>query len=270
MTETLHEQQAANAFDRQAGVFDALYAGDVIVQYKRQRIRDHVNRFLKPNATILELNAGTGEDALYFATAGHRIHATDISESMQYQLRQKAIAANLQGAITTEICSFNHLETLKHTGPFDMVFSNLAGLNCTPDIQKVVLDCIPLIKPGGLLTAVIMPPFCLWESMLMFKGNFKTAFRRFAGAKGAEAHIEGVYFRCWYYRPARIRQIASGKLKCVGLEGLCTTVPPSYLVHFPAKHKTIYSRLQRLENRIKTWPLFRAIGDYYILTLQKL
>jgi hypothetical protein len=56
-----HEQQAAAAFDKQSVIFDQLYSADTIIQYKRQRVRNHVERYLSPNSNILELNAGTGE-----------------------------------------------------------------------------------------------------------------------------------------------------------------------------------------------------------------
>ena len=78
----IQEQSAGNAFGKQAPVFDQLYGSDSIVQYKRKRVRDHVEQWIKPGSYMLELNAGTGEDAVYFAKQGHRIHATDISTGM--------------------------------------------------------------------------------------------------------------------------------------------------------------------------------------------
>ena len=79
---TVNEQAAAKAFGKQAPVFDSQYTADTIIQYKRKRVRDHVLRYLKSKSTILELNAGTGEDAVFFAQNGHTVHATDISDPM--------------------------------------------------------------------------------------------------------------------------------------------------------------------------------------------
>ncbi|HKB43548.1 MAG TPA: hypothetical protein VKC90_04135, partial [Chitinophagaceae bacterium] len=62
----IHEQAAA-AFSKQASVFDHIYGNDTIIQYKRKRVRDHLMKFLPPQSDILELNAGTGDDAVYFA-----------------------------------------------------------------------------------------------------------------------------------------------------------------------------------------------------------
>ena len=95
MSTTHNEELASRAFSRQSPVFDNLYSGNIIIQYKRQRVRDHVARFLEPGSEILELNSGTGEDAAGLPP-GHRVHATDISIGMQEILEQKIAAANLQ------------------------------------------------------------------------------------------------------------------------------------------------------------------------------
>src|SRR5476649_2263883 len=90
-----YEQAAAAAFNKQAPLFDSLYSRDTIIQYKRKRVREHVMRFLPTRSHILELNAGTGDDAIYFAQQGHTVHATDISAGMQEVLGKKAVQCKL-------------------------------------------------------------------------------------------------------------------------------------------------------------------------------
>ena len=94
-TPILNEQAAAAAFSKQAPIFDELYGEDLIIQYKRKRVRDHVLPYLAPGSNILELNAGTGDDAVFFAQKGYKVHATDISHEMQKQLKEKVIAFDL-------------------------------------------------------------------------------------------------------------------------------------------------------------------------------
>ena len=60
----IYEQQAAAAFNKQSSFFDQIYSANTIVQYKRKRVRNHIERFMDPHSKILELNAGTGEDAV--------------------------------------------------------------------------------------------------------------------------------------------------------------------------------------------------------------
>jgi ubiquinone/menaquinone biosynthesis C-methylase UbiE len=268
-TSQLNEQLAAEAFSRQSGVFDQLYSADAIIQYKRGRVRSHVEQYLPAGASILELNAGTGEDAIYFARKGHRVHATDIAAGMQKKLQEKVLQAGFDKNITTEVCSFTNLQQLKNKGPYDLVFSNFAGLNCTDKLDEVLKDLPALLKPGGLATLVILPKFCLWETMLLLKGKFKTATRRFFSSKGASSHVEGTYFKCWYYNPGYVIRNTKNNFELVSVEGLCTLVPPSYMEGFAEKHPGIFNYLVKKENKLKaTWP-WRVIGDYYVITLQR-
>ena len=265
----LHEKVVANAFNKQAYIFDELYAGDSIIQYKRKRVREFVLNHLKPRSAILELNAGTGDDAIFFAQQGHTVHATDISDIMQAMLKEKAQLNGLKMNVSNELCSYTQLENLSNKGPFDLIFSNFAGLNCTNELSKVLQSFDQLLKPGGFAILVLLPKFCLWELLLLFKGKFKTALRRMTGSHGARAHIEGETFRCWYYNPSFIRKNKSRNFEVVSIEGLCTIVPPSYLQGFAEKHPAIYRLLVNLEEKWKTkWP-WKTIGDYYIIALRK-
>jgi ubiquinone/menaquinone biosynthesis C-methylase UbiE len=268
-TSTIHEQAAAAAFSKQAAHFDLLYNDNSIIRYKRRRVRIHVEKFLKPGSSILELNAGTGEDAVYFARQGHTVHATDIAAGMQEVGIKKIKEKELEGTVSFELCSFTNLEALHHRGPYDLIFSNFAGLNCTNELEKVLGSFSNLLNPGGHVTLVLLPKFCLWEFLLLFKGKFKTAFRRFSGKKGTKAKIDGEYFRCWYYDPSFIRKYLKDSFDTLALEGLCTLVPPSYIEHFAEDHPGLYRYLEKKEKSWKSkWP-WRSIGDYYIITLQK-
>lgn len=264
-----NETLAAEAFSAQSGVFDDLYRNNTIVHYKRNRIRAHVNSLLQPGSQLLELNAGTGEDSLYFASRGHHVHATDIAPGMLQQLQHKVQMAGLTEHISTELRSYTALDQLHEQGPFDHVFSNFAGLNCTDQLGHVLQSLSPLVKKGGTVTLVLLPSFCLWESALLFKGMWRTAFRRFAGKKGARSHVEGHYFRCWYYQPSFVKQIMREDFEHLCTEGLCTLVPPSYIEHFAEKYPRVYSMLCRLEeSHARRWP-WRNIGDYYIISFRK-
>ena len=266
---TLNEQAAEKAFTKQSGIFDELYSSNLIIHYKRQRVRDHVQQWIKPNSKILELNAGTGDDAIWFAKQGHHVHATDISKGMQDKLIEKAKYTGLDSKITNEVCSFTALHDLRNKGPFDLIFSNFAGLNCTGQLDEVLRSFSSLLKREAIVTLVILPKFCLWESMMFLKGDFKTASRRFFSGKGVEANVEGEKFTCWYYNPSYIIKNMKTGYDVLSVEGLCTIVPPSYLENFPNKRPSLFSWLKEKENKLKSsWP-WKSIGDYYIISLKR-
>jgi ubiquinone/menaquinone biosynthesis C-methylase UbiE len=270
ITGQINEQQAAAAFSKQATGFDDYDAGNTIVQYKRGRVREHVLRYMPPEGTILELNAGTGTDAVWFAERGYRVHATDIADGMQKKLREKVRVQGMEGRVTTELCSFTALDTLQQRGPYDLIFSNFAGLNCTDELDRVLESFWPLLRPGGQVSLVILPGFCLWETLMLFRGKWKTAFRRLtSGRRGAKSRVEGHYFRCWYYSPSYVIRHLGGDYELLSVEGLCTLVPPSYIEGFAEKHPMAYRTLRVWENKWKSrWP-WKYVGDYYIISFRK-
>ena len=268
-THIIYEQEVAAAFNTQSIRFDEIYSDNAIIRYKRKRVRDHVQKYIQPGCRILELNAGTGEDAVYFAQQGYTVHGTDLSAGMQQIFSQKIKAQGLEDRVSYELCSFTSLENLQCRESFDLIFSNFAGLNCTKELDKVLRSFSPLLKPGAVVTLVVLPRFCLWETMLILKGKFKPAFRRFFSKNGRIAHLEGKFFRCWYYNPSFIKKILEPGFEVLSIEGLCTLVPPSYIENFAGKYPKAFQFLKKKEEQWKTsWP-WRSIGDYYIISLKK-
>lgn len=268
-THLANETLAAKAFSSQGLVFDTVYGSDTMVQYKRSRVRKHLEQFLMPGSSILELNAGTGEDAIYFAERGYIVHATDIAVGMMDQLIRKRDTSKAAGNISYQLCSYLALDSLEQKGPYDCIFSNFAGLNCTGELDKVLHALPSLLKAGGIITMVVLPRFCLWEVLLIFKFKFRTATRRFFARSGASALVEDNPFRCWYYHPDDIINHLQNSFDVISIEGLCTIVPPSYIAGFDKKHPRIFHLLSRIENKLKTkWP-WKLIGDYFIITLRK-
>ncbi len=185
------------AFSKQSEHYDKDDDENAILQWMRKMVRDHVGRYLKNGDRILELNAGTGIDALYFAKNGYDIHATDLSEGMVKAIEEK-VKLNPGLKFTAQQCSYTELQNIK-AGPFNYVFSNFGGLNCIPDLQEVIKKLSPLLSPGAYVTFVIMPPVCPWEMIYLLKGDFKMAFRRFKKG-GSKAHLEGEYFQTYYFQ----------------------------------------------------------------------
>jgi ubiquinone/menaquinone biosynthesis C-methylase UbiE len=265
----INELKAAEAFSKQSKVFDQLYNNDTIIQYKRQRVREHILKYAQHQDSMLELNCGSGEDAIFFAQKGFKVHATDISDGMLNVLREKIADSLYEECISIEQCSFTELESLQNKGPFDYVYSNFGGLNCTAELEKVLSSFGEVVRPGGVVTLVIISKFCLWETLLLFKGKFKTAIRRFLSGRGRKAHIEGSFFKCWYYSPSFVKKHLQTKFELLSVEGLCSIVPPSYIENFPEKYPRAFQFLRKREDKLKgTWP-WNRMGDYFIISFRK-
>lgn len=254
-------REAPQAFSRQAPLFDAIDRDNAIIQWMRQRVYRHVEALLEPGSRILELNAGTGIDALHFAKQGHTVHATEIAEGMLEQLRKKASEFP---NITIQACDFTRLDEV-HDGPFDLVFSNFGGLNCIPNLQQITRHIPGLLQPGRLVTWVLMPRICPWEMAHALKGNFRLAFRRFRSG-GTAASVEGRPFRCYYFSRREVLRALGRDFRLVGQEHLGLFVPPPYHGRFPGRWPKLYRTLQRMDEAMRAWPLLRSWGDHIIVT----
>jgi len=124
---------------------------------RRNLIRNEVGLFLKPKHKILELNSGSGIDAVYFAQKGHEVLATDIAAESEIYITQKIETLKLN-RLKFEKCSFTNLKKLENNN-FDYIFSNYGGLNCIDNLLLVFEQFDALLLPKGYVSLVIMPPF---------------------------------------------------------------------------------------------------------------
>ena len=259
-----HLSSVAEAFSRKAKVYDEFGEGHPHLARMRHKVYDHVFRFLRPGDRILELNAGTGTDAVYFAQRGHAVHAIDISPGMLTAISEKIERYGLQDQIAVQACSFTELEKVQ-AGPYQYVFSNFGGLNCIPDLAQVSRQLSRVLSPGGHVTWVILPPICPWELAQIFRGQFKLATRRLH-PQGVLAHVEGVHFMTYYFSPQQVLRALGNDFHLRALEGLSILTPPADHKDFAYRFPRLYQLLARLDDRLSQVPPFNRWGDFTILT----
>jgi ubiquinone/menaquinone biosynthesis C-methylase UbiE len=262
-TNTKH---VSEAFSRQSAVFDALNKENKISEYLRDQFRREVLSQLKPASDILELNCGTGLDAVFFAQQGHKILANDNAKGMLEQLEKKIRENSLEKSIETLHCSFHEIHKIKNR-TFDHIISNFGGLNCSENLDEVLRQLSPLLKPGGKVTLMIMPNVCPWELALVFKGKFKTAFRRLK--KRAVAKVEGVEFYCYYYTPGYVKRALGKDFETISLKGVCVAVPPEFMQNFAERRPLVFERLKKFDKAISGIFPFTYCCDHFLITLQK-
>lgn len=256
----------AEAFSRTAEKYDSFAEDHPHLTRMRNKVYDHVSRYLPSGSRILELNAGTGTDAVALAQRRYHVHAIDIAPGMLARLQEKVERFHLRGQITSQECSFTNLNHVQ-SAPFDAVFSDLGGLNCIPDLTAVIKDLALVLKPGGLVTWVLMPPVCLWEMAEVFRGNFRLAFRRLA-RKGARSHLEGLYFDVYYFTARQVIQWFGKDYSLVALEGLSVITPTAESKNLARQFPRLYGTLAWLDDRLSPRPPWREWGDFYILSLR--
>ncbi len=253
------------AFGKQAEHYDQEDSANLILNDWRKQVYLHAERFLRPSSHVLELNAGTGIDAIHFAKAGHQVHAIDISPGMIGKIREKINEYHLEKLVTVQQCSFECLHMVREK-KFDYVFSNFGGLNCCRDLEVVANHLPQLLNKGAFVTWVVMPPICPWELAGIFKGN-KTALRRLKKG-GTTAYLQGESFLTYYHSLSSLQQKLGKDFHFRMAEGLGALSPPPSSIRFAMAHPTTVFLLKKLDHALKMRYPFNRWADHIIATFQ--
>jgi ubiquinone/menaquinone biosynthesis C-methylase UbiE len=254
-----------DAFSKQSLRFDEEDVGNPVLVRMRKQVYTHVDKYLKPQSKILELNAGTGIDAVRFVTQGHTVHATDLASGMIEQVNRKIDKHTLAASLSCEQISYTDLDSLKQRD-FDYIFSNFGGLNCIDDLKKVTRHFPMLLREESFITLVIMPVVCPWEIAGMLRHGRK-ALRRFR-PQGVLAHLEGKYFKTYYHSLETIKSAFDSRFKFIQSEGLASLSPQPHKSDFPSKHPRIDKALTLLDASLRNSFPFDRWADHIIVTFQ--
>jgi len=225
-------------------------------------------RYIPNGSSILELNAGTGVDAVFFADHGMSVHATDISEEMIRIIQAKVKSGHLETKISARALSFGEINNVTGSA-FDAVFSNFGGLNCIKDFSKLSPDLSSKLKPGGLFIAVVMNKFCPWEIFYyLLKFDRKNAFRRFR-KNGIMAELNGEKVKTYYFSPGEFTEAFSGNFEKVKISALAFKTPPPYLVGIYIRFKPIVKFFMLLDEFIMNIYPFNRLGDHFLIVMKK-
>lgn len=236
-----------------------------MLQRMRQQVYQHVQKFLKPNSKILELNAGTGIDALHFIQQGHQVHAIDIADGMIEQLKKKFISEEMSNKLSIQHLSYTELNKV-HGRNFDFVFSNFGGLNCVDDLKKVTTHLSQLIHYGSFITFVVMPVVCPWEIAGMFR-NGRNALRRFKSG-GVPAHLEGEYFQTYYHSLSSIKKAFDKQYTFIQSEGLAPLSASPHTNNFTERYPRLDNFMTKVDEKVRNHFPFNRWADHIIATFQ--
>lgn len=256
----------ADAFSRTARRYDEFADDHPHLRRMRGKVYRHLERVVPAGSRILELNAGTGTDAVHLASRGFRVHATDIAPGMLARLREKVARLGLEDRLSVQECSFLDLDRVAGA-PFDAVFSDLGGLNCTPDVGPVIESVRSLLRPGGTVVWVVMPRICLWELAFAFAGQFGFAFRRLS-RHGTRAHLEGRHFDVFYFSPKEIVAAFGPDFELLAIEGLSVITPTAESKNLARRHRLVYRALAWLDDRVAPHAPMSGWGDFFIVSLR--
>ncbi|WP_394747365.1 class I SAM-dependent methyltransferase [Spongiimicrobium salis] len=259
-----------NGFDLAASDYDVSFTHTHVGRLQRSRVYHFLNKYVfqNPKNEVLEVNCGTGEDALWLSQKSARVTATDLSMAMLTKAESKA-----QGKdnITYKTLDLNHFGETTFESGFDFIFSNFGGLNCIApkQMEKFIQDAGSKLNERGQMALVIMPKKTFMERLyFLIKGNRRKAFRRNTTTP-VMANVEGKEVATWYYDPSDIKAYAKNTFKVLTFKPIGFLVPPSYLEGFFSTKKKLLSLLGWIDRRLDFFNPLSAYADHFIIILEK-
>lgn len=257
----------ASPFDAMAADYDRSFSRSAIGQCLRAAVWRRLDEAFGPGERVLELNCGTGEDALHMAGRGVSVLATDNSPGMLAATRAKVDRAGVGHAVKVAPLALEELALgrAQLPAPFDGVVSNFGGLNCVDDLAGVARGLAAIVRPGGRALLCVMGPAVPWEwGWYLAHGQPRKVFRRL---RRGGTEWNGLTVR--YPSPRGVRRAFAPHFQQRRLAALGVLVPPTYAAGWAARHPSLLAALDRWERRIETIPPLPWLADHFLIELDR-
>ncbi len=255
-------------FDSLAATYDDAFTHTLIGRAQRNSVWRVIDALWQRGDRVLELNCGTGEDALHLACRGVRVVGCDESPAMIDIARRKCSQTNVSGTLEFHTLANENLGELRLQHQFSGVLSNFSGMNCVPSLASIAHQLAGFVLPNAPVVLCVSTRYCAWEfAWHALKGDFHTAIRRWKGY--AEGNVGGRGIRVWYPSTRQVEQAFSPWFRLEYVKGIGVAVPPTYVENWIKKRPRLFARLVTLDYLFSEIPLFRSLGDHVLLRFRR-
>jgi len=254
-----HQPSIQEAFDRHASVYDERFSSAVLGERIRSDFWQIADRAFASSRVILDLGAGTGEDAIHFAGNGIQVTAVDVSPGMIARLQSKAMAKGVSGRVRCVTGAMN--EYLPDNLRFDGIVSNFGAINCLPDLTWLRATCNVALAPRSPVVLTTMGwLYPLETAVHLLKGQPGHAFRRLKHP--CEVKIEGVAVRVYYHSLNQMRRMLGPQFRLERVEGLRAFLPVPGWEHLePSIFQRALGPIDRFWCR---WSVTATLADHFV------
>lgn len=260
------------AFEAAAATYDANFTHSAIGRLQRQAVHEHLRRHVLAGApTALDLGCGTGEDALFLARNGCHVLATDAAPAMLEQARAKTAAAGLAERVRVLPLDLTSPPAELPGGPVELLLSNFGALNCLSptELGHLGRTASAWVRPGGRAVLVVMPRFCLLESVsFALRGGWGQATRRWRGGP-VEALVPGGQARTWYYSPRQVEAAFAAAFRPRRRRPVGLCVPPSYLERQATLWPRTLGLLAAVDRALAGCGVLAGLADHALVELER-
>lgn len=283
-------------FDGVAYRYDRDFSHHPIGIRKRTIVRRYVEPLLRSTWDVLELNCGTGEDALWIAPNVRSLTSTDISAEMVRVASEKfdrfARSRDLDDSPArrnnVRFCRMP-IEALWQSGinatgqtaaerteldpldrQYNLIFSDFDGFNCVNDLPALVRGLAEHLEPGGEVIAIFMSDHCAVEMLhrrvtsLIGRGKPGGSISR---KSGEEIHIGDGRGVTTYFHPIRelIARFLEAGFSLRSMRGIGLVTPPTRLRDFYQRNLRLFQALEPIEDLLSPLPPFSRYADHVLV-----
>ena len=262
------ESQTVLAFDSLAAKYDDLFTRSMIGRAQRGVVWDALIDTFEPGSQVLELNCGTGEDALFLAGHDVSVLACDASAQMIDTARRRMQSEDPEAPIEFRVLATEHLSKLGRGELFDGAFSNFSGLNCVADLHLTAHQLAGLVTRRAPVLICLSTRYCIWEiAWFVLHGQFRKAFRRTSGF--ATVKVGEFSVKVYYPTLRAIKKTFSPYFRMRWCTGIGIAVPPSYLEPMVRKHPRVLNLLRAVDRVVSPLLWFRTVGDHILICFER-
>ncbi len=257
---------AANhsAFDDLAPTYDSVFTNTSVMRIQRQSVWKVARQVFRPGQRILEINCGTGEDALFLARLGMRVVACDASRAMIEVAEQRRMREAPDLPIRLFAVPTENVRRAATGGAFDGVFSNFSGLNFVADLRTVAEDLAAITHPGANLLLCVASRLCVAEmAWFALRLKFRKAVRRLSAVDAGQVGERPL--DVWYRSVHSFRREFAPYFRLRAVHGIGVAVPPYYFEPLAQRHRFALRLAAKCDEVLQRAPLLRVLGDHVLL-----
>jgi ubiquinone/menaquinone biosynthesis C-methylase UbiE len=257
-------------WDLTAENYDSIFSETVIGRVQRDAVWRELDKTFQPGMRILELNCGTGVDAVHLATRGVCVIACDLSSKMIDAARHRLGTTGVDALVDFRVLPTEKIDSLVGEAPFDGAFSNFSGLNCVQDISQAARNLARLLKPNAKTQLCLVGRFSLWEmAWHLAEGKPALALQSFKRKPATHISAQGAVL-VHYPSVSDMRRMFAPEFRLRGWKGIGVAVPPSCLEPFARRFPGMVACLAKIDHYLSRAPIFRSMGDCVLLQFERL
>lgn len=257
------------AFDLLAETYDEVFTHTVVGRAQREVVWRDMDQCFHAGQRVLEINCGTGIDAIHLAQRGVEVVACDTSPGMIRVARRHAEEAGAQQRVEFVALKTENIFMLGKNFHFDGLVSNFGGLNCCQNISDIACDLATLLRPGARALICVFNPFCAWETFwYLMHGKPGKAFRRFRPVSSATLG-EGKTIPVYRHSVRSLKSAFAPYFHFRGRKGVGISVPPSYVEGIANLFPWGMAGARAMDRLISAWPIFRSIADHNLMMFER-